>query len=140
MKLYLSNLVLRESCYNCKFKLGNKYSDITLGDYWGIQNFHKDMYNKNGVSAIIINTRKGKEIFNTIKDNTKYEKTSIDKIVYGNPCLKNSCDKPLKVEDFFMDMNDYNCEELCKKYCRFPLYKKIITKSKSIIKIIFHKI
>ena len=56
MKLFLSDIALRESCYNCNFKLGNKYSDITLGDFWGVNNYYPDMYNKTGVSAIIINT------------------------------------------------------------------------------------
>ena len=139
MKLYLSNLALRESCYNCNFKLGNKYSDITLGDYWGIQNFHKDMYNKKGVSAVIINTKKGAEVFDKIKNNIIYRKTSLNDIVSGNPCLKKSCDIPLKREMFFEDMKNYSCNELCKKYCKIPLYKKIIMKLKSIIKTIIHK-
>lgn len=58
IKLFLSHSPLRESCYNCNFKLGNKYSDITLGDFWGVQNCYPEMYNKKGVSAIIINTKK----------------------------------------------------------------------------------
>ena len=59
MRIFLSDVALRESCYNCNFKLGNKYSDITLGDFWGVQNYYPKMYNKKGVSAIIINTKKG---------------------------------------------------------------------------------
>ena len=140
MKLYLSNLALRESCYNCKFKLGNKYSDITLGDYWGVKKFHEDMYNKNGVSAIIINTQKGSKIFEKIKKNIKYDKTSIDKIVFGNSCLKNSCSRSSKREMFLNDINNYSCSDLCKKYCKIPFYKKVIVKLKSIIRCIFYKI
>ena len=98
------------------------------------------MYNKKGVSAVIINTKKGAEIFDKIKKNIIYKKTSLDDIVSGNPCLKKSCDIPLKREMFFEDMKNYSCNELCRKYCKIPLYKKIVTKLKSIVKIIIHKI
>jgi len=67
MKLFLSDIALRESCYNCNFKLGNKYSDITLGDFWGVKNVYPEMYDKKGVSAIIINTEKGNKLFELIK-------------------------------------------------------------------------
>lgn len=139
MKLYLSNLALRESCYNCNFKLGNKFSDITLGDYWSVHKFHKEIYNKKGVSAVIINTKKGEKFFNTIKKDIRYLETSLDNIVYGNPCLKKSCNKPSKREVFLIDINNYNCQELCKKYCKIPFYRNVIIKLKSIIKGIIHK-
>lgn len=139
MKLYLSNLALRESCYNCNFKLGNKFSDITLGDYWSVHKFHKEFYNKKGVSAVIINTKKGEKFFDTIKKDIRYLETSLDNIVYGNPCLKKSCNKPSKREGFLIDINNYNCQELCKKYCKIPFYRNVIIKLKSIIKSIIHK-
>ena len=38
MKLFLGNYILRPSCYNCPVKKGKSGSDITIGDFWGIQN------------------------------------------------------------------------------------------------------
>ena len=135
MKLFLSDIALRESCFNCNFKLGNKYSDITLGDFWGIKNHYPEMYNKEGVSAIIINTELGKEIFNNIKDNIEYKECELDKIISGNPSLIHSSKRPEKRDIFFDELEETSIEILTKKYeKKVSLKRKIINKIKRIIK------
>lgn len=135
MKLFLSDIALRESCYNCNFKLGNKYSDITLGDFWGIKNHYPEMYNKEGVSAIIINTELGNEIFNNIKENLEYKNCDIDKIISGNPSLINSSKRPIKRDEFFNELDNTNINNLTKKYQKkVSLIRKIKNKIKKIIK------
>ena len=37
MKLFLANRILRPSCHRCKAKAEHRVSDITLGDFWGLQ-------------------------------------------------------------------------------------------------------
>lgn len=101
LALYINNYILRESCYQCKYKLDNNLSDIILGDYFGIQNIDKNMFDDNGVSHVIINSNKGKELFDIIKNNLIYKKTSIDNINKTNPCLIKSPIKP--VERFTID-------------------------------------
>lgn len=129
MRLFLSNLALRESCYNCNFKLGNKYSDITLGDFWGVQNKYPEMYNKEGVSAIIINTQKGNDVVESIKKNMTMKECSIDDIVSGNPSLKESCDRPQKRDLFMKEMDELSIDTLTKKYIKkTPLYKRALRK------------
>ena len=59
MRAFLSDLILRPSCYLCKFKGGRSGSDITLGDYWGIQYIKPNMDDDKGTSIILINTTKG---------------------------------------------------------------------------------
>ncbi len=67
--LFLKDYTLRESCYNCKFKNIERISDITLADFWGIQNLeNKEFANKKSVSLILINSKKGQEIIEEIKD------------------------------------------------------------------------
>ncbi len=140
MKLFLSDVALRESCFSCNFKLGNKYSDITLGDFWGVNKYYPEMYNKKGVSAIIINTQKGKEIFALIKDELDYKDCIIDEIVSGNPMIKESTKRPNKRDTFFDDIDKENTDELVNEYVpKTSLGKKIINKLKIIIKRIIHK-
>lgn len=134
MRLFLSNLALRESCYSCNFKLGNKYSDITLGDFWGIKNKYPEIYNKEGVSAIIINTIKGNEIIELIKENMIFKECSIDDIVLGNPSLKESCLLPKKRETFMKDMDELSIDALTKKYIKkTPFYRRVLRKLKRLI-------
>ena len=134
MRLFLSDIALRESCYNCNFKVGNKYSDITLGDFWGVQKYYPEMYNKNGVSAIIINTEKGKRIFESISNNLEYKECKLEEIVAGNPSLKSSGKYPKKRNKFFQDMDSLSIKKLKNKYANISLIKKIKGKIKRIIK------
>lgn len=139
MKLFLSDVALRESCYDCNFKLGNKYSDLTLGDFWGVKKYYPEMYNKKGVSAIIINTEKGDTIFNKIKNETTYKNCKLEEIVDGNPSLAKSSKMPDRRKDFFKNIEEFSINELVKKYIhKTPLWKKVLGKFKNIIKRIIH--
>lgn len=134
MKLFLSDNALRKSCYNCNFKLGNKYSDITLGDFWGIKNVKAEMYDKKGVSAVVINTLKGKKMFEEITNNLVYEKCSINDIVKYNPSLKISSKRPIGRDTFFKDLDELSINALVKKYCHVKWINKVKTKIKNQVK------
>lgn len=61
--LYFANICDRPSCHECPYASFNRISDITLGDYWGIeQSEHPFTDEKKGVSLVLINTEKGKEL------------------------------------------------------------------------------
>lgn len=67
MQLFLRNVTLRPSCYNCPTKEGRSGSDITLGDFWGIENILPVLDDNKGISLALINTEKGRSIFNKIR-------------------------------------------------------------------------
>lgn len=65
---YLERLFKGSQCENCKFKKFPRPGDFTIGDYWGIDKFTKDMNDKKGTSAILLNTKKAEELFYKIKN------------------------------------------------------------------------
>ena len=89
--LFVHGGILRESCYNCQFTGIDRISDITIGDAWGIEiEYPKLMINKfkkeKGISVVLINTDKGEQIFEQIKDNLVYTDIDIDKLrKYNHP-------------------------------------------------------
>lgn len=140
MKLFLSDIALRESCYNCNFKLGNKYSDITLGDFWGVQKYYPEMYNKQGVSAIIVNTEKGQKVFEDISNDLSYKECKLENIVSGNPSLAISGKTPKLRNEFFDELDNKDIDYLTKKYQKkISLISKLKNKIKSLIKKLINK-
>lgn len=59
MRAFLHNLTLRPSCYFCPAKNGRSHSDITIGDFWGIDSEIPEMDDDKGTGLVIINTGKG---------------------------------------------------------------------------------
>ena len=57
---FLSDICLRPSCYACRCKNGASRSDLTLGDYWGVQTLMPDFDDDKGVGLVLVNTGKGK--------------------------------------------------------------------------------
>ena len=54
---------LRESCYTCRFCSINRVSDITIGDFWGIEKTNSEFASDGkGCSIVMCNTTKGKEL------------------------------------------------------------------------------
>ena len=66
MRAFLSNMILRPSCYDCKAKSGRSHSDITLADFWGIQNVAPEMDDDKGTGLVLVNSPKGKTIIDTL--------------------------------------------------------------------------
>ena len=66
MKGFLADVYLRPSCYQCKCKNGTSHSDLTIADFWGIQNLMPDFDDDKGVGLVLVNTDKGKEMFDSL--------------------------------------------------------------------------
>lgn len=109
MSLYSSNLILRDSCYNCSAKgLSGNGADIILGDYWGVYNVHQDFFDDNGVSCIIIKTDKGKKLFENVRENFDFVETQYDDIIKYNPSFVDSTSKPLERNKIFDELRNTN--------------------------------
>lgn len=91
--LVYSNMIARSSCYSCKYANKKRLGDITLGDYWGIEHFHPDIDTHLGVSLVIVNTEKGKLLFNMAKNQLEIHPSTIDHGAAGNRTLQRPCRK-----------------------------------------------
>ena len=61
-KAFTAELINRPSCYSWQFASYNRQSDITIGDFWGINKVldNSEIDDDKGVSILLINTEKGK--------------------------------------------------------------------------------
>lgn len=108
MSAFLNNWILRESCYDCQFK-SKKYSDITLGDFWGINQI-SDFEDGLGTSFVTLNTEKGVILFGGIINCLKNSaQTDTSLAVTYNPCIASSV-KRSKLRDVFFEF--YNEKSL----------------------------
>lgn len=68
-------LFMNDTCENCFWSTLPRTGDITIGDFWGIERFNPELNDQNGTSAVLLNTKKGKQFFNKIS--AKLSTTSV---------------------------------------------------------------
>jgi acetyltransferase-like isoleucine patch superfamily enzyme/coenzyme F420-reducing hydrogenase beta subunit len=91
MKGFLqANAFCRPSCYECKFKGFPRIADITLADYWGIENYNFKFDHDLGTSMVLINSFRGQNYFNNIKSRIQFKELDIQTIFRGNLALEKS--------------------------------------------------
>lgn len=133
MKAFLSNYCLRPSCYNCSFKTMTRPSDITLADFWGIQNMMPEMDDDKGTSLLCINSDKGKMLFDEIKNDTVYKTVALEEAVKFNPSMIQSSTLPPKRDYFMQKISENNFDKITKKLFKVSFYKKVKIKLKRFI-------
>jgi coenzyme F420-reducing hydrogenase beta subunit len=86
---FSTNLIMRNSCYQCSYRGVNRLGDISLGDFWGLSKNSK-LYNERekGVSLLSVNTPKGEGLFSEILTSIKYESADISNAILNNSALR----------------------------------------------------
>lgn len=103
--IFANNISMRECCFKCNFREFNIYSDITIGDYWGIDKKYPEFNDDKGCSLVMINTEKGEKFFNEVSQNIDFIETGVDFAVETHPkLLKSVAVNPLR-ENFFAKFN-----------------------------------
>ena len=116
---YHTNVFCRPSCYHCQYKGFPRMADITIADYWGIENVDKNLDNNIGTSMILLNSKKGIEYFEQAKEKFEWKETRFESILPGNIALRKPI-QPAKIDRkaFFEDLDNGTFDDVVKKY--FP--------------------
>ena len=113
--LFYHHIGFRHSCGICHFCNTVRPSDITLADFWDRANNFPDV-NKDdkGESLLLINTEKGREIFEAVKDRLDYFQTTTDKV------MQTHLREPSKIHpqrmQFEADYKRYGFEHAMKRF------------------------
>jgi len=99
---FLSAVTYRESCYNCKYAQQKRSGDITIGDFWGLSDEIERLKDaKNGCSVIIVNSKKGKKLFDLCKGDFVFFERTLEEAIRENGQL-NHPSVPHKRRDIFL--------------------------------------
>ncbi len=107
---------MRESCFACKFRKLPRVADLTLADFWGIEQIKPNMDQNLGTSVIMINSKKGEKIFSGIKSKLIYENCTYATVCKGNPALFRSSSKNPNAELFIEDINTKKFKNVWNRY------------------------
>lgn len=130
--LFYGHNILRPSCYKCPYKDIYHPSDITLADFWGIENVRKDFDDDQGVSLVIINSDKGLAVYDQIKKDLEMFECGVEDC--KQEALYEPCECPQSRDKFWEEYSHKSFLHIAKKHGK---YKS--SAIKSTIKRIFNR-
>ena len=101
MKGFLKNLYLRPSCYACSSRSGKSGSDISIADFWGVQNYYPEFDDDRGVGLVLVNTEKGRKAYEQI--NADSMESTYEQGLNHNPCLEHSVARTKHIATFWTE-------------------------------------
>ena len=124
-KTFYQHIMFRHSCGNCHFCNTKRPSDITIADFWGWQKQDSNINSDDkGLNLVLVNTPKGKELFEAIKERLIVIDASPE--AYMQPNLKHPSRIHKKRIRFEMDYIKKGFEYVYKHgYDERPLWRQI---------------
>lgn len=129
---YLANNVSRECCYSCQYSSTTRYGDLTIGDYWNIADVNVNFNTNQGVSVVLVNTNKGQDVINAIKDFLNLAETPLETAVQGNGNLHTPCERPESRDIIYKKIINQGYKKTAEQECHFsyilPTIKRMMPK------------
>ncbi len=100
---FLRGETYRISCYVCPFARAERVGDLTIGDFWGVEQFYPEIDTSRGVSGIMVNSEKGKALLERCADSLAIKRISLDELRMQNTNLNSPTPMPEKRRTVYRD-------------------------------------
>lgn len=135
-KLFLDGIIYRENCYSCPYARKERVSDITVGDFWGIEKFYpKDKIQDKFWSCILVNSLKGHELIKKYGDDFELIESDFEKVACMNEQLHSPYKRPEQRDLYIKEYihNGYKGVEKCYTKNMGGTIKMFLKKQKQIL-------
>lgn len=126
---FQSNLFLRSACHDCNASGEKRYSDFTVGDFWGLGKvapFKPYKERTLGISMLALNSEKAQRLFEEFKDELVYELRSYKEASFSNTqYYKSAVPSPMR-DKFRADFAKLTWPELAQRYMQPSAKAKVL--------------
>ena len=133
VKVFYNQCALRPSCYECPYATTERKTDMTIGDFWHIEETIPDFYDEKGNSIFLIHTDRGEQLFETVKVKLEYRLSDTKQCWQAN--LEAPTKRSEQRDEFWNDYQRKGVDFVMKKYGTTPLKTKIKNKIVKLISI-----
>ncbi len=136
MRGFLTNLYLRPSCYACPAKSFRSGSDLTIGDFWGVEGVLPDFDDDKGISGVMLNTRKAELLWESIPVDCK--SVLYPQLYRANPALEKSAKEPQN-RKLFVWKEEQPLLPVIERFIRENWWKKLKSDSRFYLRVFLQK-
>ena len=112
-KLFSSRDILRPSCFECPYKSTERTGDITIADFWGIDNAVPGFNDDKGVSLVMVNTEKGEKLFEESKKDIICENSNLEDAMQNS--MRFSYPRPDSYFEFWDNYEEFGMDGYLQK-------------------------
>ena len=132
VRVFYNQCALRPSCYECPYATTERKTDMTIGDFWHIEETIPDFYDPNGNSLFLIHTDRGEKLFEKVRDNLDYRLSNTAQCWQAN--LEAPTQKSEQRDVFWNDYQKKGIDFVIKKYGTVPMKTKVKNKLLKILR------
>lgn len=129
-RAFLSNIILRPSCHRCHYKQMRYRGDLTLADFWGVQEVLPDFFDRKGVSLVLVHTETGKKAFDEILPALEWKNVPLAPAIQGNRSPINGISPHPNRDRLLRRLDQKPFAELVGRYCNQSLVRRTIRYAK----------
>ena len=115
LRMFLRDYCLRPSCYACKAKM-LRLADMTIADFWGIENVVPEMSDELGCSLAIARTDAGAAVLEAASSGLEMREVHYEDAVRSNRAEHSSAIRPPERDRFFEDLDQLGYAAVERKY------------------------
>lgn len=120
LSMFLKNISLRPSCYECRFTSTDRPGDISLGDFWGIGKKYPRYDDDKGISLIMVNSAKGERAVKAVGDRIEMTKREMELAAMGQRTLRTPTEKNELSDVFYESYANEGIEKALEKTVKIP--------------------
>lgn len=138
-RLFLKKLLIQKKCFSCRYKTLDRYTDLTIGDFWGISHIMPAIEAKNGVSLVLVSTKKGQLLLDKINEGILLSECEDTQFLNYQNNLVSNPEIPHNYSQFWRNYDEYGIEYILKKYADGGCKGKIVYVIRRIVRVLREK-
>ena len=128
---FLNGLFSRPSCPECPSKNRTSGSDISLGDFWGIEKYYPNLKMRDGLSVVICHTARGNAAFESVKSGFGIlQKATYEQAIAQNGGLRPETRKHPKRDAYFKEFNEATSSSetsgIIREFTKTPFPRRVL--------------
>lgn len=133
IEVFRYELALRPACANCPFTTLSREGDLTIGDFWGVEKRRPELDDEKGVSAVLVNTEKGKRALERLGEGFSLTEVTAEDIAAGQVNLSRPSVPSAEADVFYRIWKEKGAAAALRKYTRTGLTRRLKDTAKSIL-------
>ncbi len=121
--IFGTGVSMRPSCYHCPYKDVMHPGDITIADFWGIDQAVPGFNDNKGVSLVLVNNEAGANLLDKVRDRLLIHETRLEDSM--QPRLRSPFPMPANRDKFWQDFHRLDFDSIAKKYGGTGIYARI---------------